>query len=175
MTVEKRTCECGCGGSVAYGRRFRKGHNLAVVPRPLSVEERFWAKVKKTDTCWLWTGSCTAGYGQFGIGGRKKMRVHRYAYELLVGPIPEGLVLDHLCRVRNCVNPDHLEPVTDRENRARGVFPFGKPRPPKTHCKRGHPLDDKNTYVHPNGSRKCRTCVRDRQNELARRRREEPR
>ena len=86
------------------------------------VEEHFWAYVDKTDTCWLWTGFVMAdGYGQFSVhrpphGSPKKLRAHRYAYTISIGPILEHLALDHLCRIRHCVNPAHLEPVTTREN-----------------------------------------------------------
>ena len=77
-------------------------------------EERFWAKVDKTDDCWLWTANRTnAGYGHFWLD-RRMVLAHRFAYELLIGPIPDGLTLDHLCRVRACVNPAHLEAVTNR-------------------------------------------------------------
>lgn len=89
------------------------------------LEARFWPKVNKTDSCWLWTGAKTgAGYGmirEVGHGG-KMLMAHRVAYELLVGPIPEGLFLDHLCRTPLCVNPAHLEPVTCRENMRRGLL-----------------------------------------------------
>jgi len=81
--------------------------------------ERFWSKVEKTVSCWLWTASTRRGYGQFVINN-KPTPAHRFAYEQLVGDIPRGLQLDHLCRVRNCVNPEHLEPVTSRENILRG-------------------------------------------------------
>jgi hypothetical protein len=84
----------------------------------VSTEQRFWAKVRKTDTCWLWTGTVgPGGYGRFHSG--KQVRVHRYAYRLLVGPIPRLRTLDHLCRVKLCVNPDHLEPVRRTENTRR--------------------------------------------------------
>lgn len=89
-------------------------------PKPKPVAERFWAKVHKTDSCWLWTASLTFGYGSFW-DGKGQVRAHRFAYELLVDPIPEGLQLDHLCRIRHCVNPDHLEAVTNAENVQRGV------------------------------------------------------
>ncbi len=80
------------------------------------VEERFWANVDKTTTCWLWTGRLNwRGYGEISVKN-KFVKAHRYAYEFLEAPIPEGLEIDHLCRVRNCVNPDHLEAVTHKEN-----------------------------------------------------------
>ncbi len=89
---------------------------------------RFWSKVDKTAGCWLWTAAKSQlGYGQFNAGlidGRKRYRpAHRIAWELLRGEIPSGLVLDHLCRVPSCVNPDHLEPVTQRANVLRGAHP----------------------------------------------------
>lgn len=83
--------------------------------------KRFWSKVDKTDTCWLWTGSGNpGGYGLFLSNG-KNQSAHRYSYKLHKGEIPAGLYLDHLCRVPACVNPDHLEPVTNRENGIRGL------------------------------------------------------
>jgi HNH endonuclease len=92
--------------------------------------ERFWAKINKggpipehrsdLGPCWLWTAATNYGYGVFRID-RRSIYAHRYAYELLVGPIPDGLQLDHLCRVPPCVNPTHLEPVTHRENILRGT------------------------------------------------------
>jgi HNH endonuclease len=78
------------------------------------VQERFWEKVEQGEGCWLWTGAIDRGYGQFVWNGRK--RAHRVAYELIIGPIPEGLELDHLCRNKSCVRPEHLEPVTKAEN-----------------------------------------------------------
>jgi len=80
-----------------------------------TFEEAFWSKVNKTETCWLWTGAKTAGYGSIRRDGRSQ-RAHRLAYEHLVGPIPPGAMLDHLCHVRACVNPDHLMPVTNAQN-----------------------------------------------------------
>lgn len=143
-------------------------------------EERFWAKVDREGPapdaaphlgpCWIWTGGLVGGgYGQFGVTGQWHKRAHRYAYELVVGPIPDGLVLDHLCRVRCCVNPAHLEPVTQRENLMRGL---GSWNAGKTHCKRGHEFTPENTYVAPHGKRTCRTCrnVRQRSRRSAARR-----
>jgi|ERR1035437_9980653 hypothetical protein len=120
-------------------------------------EKRFWSKVTKTDTCWLWTASGNGhGYGVFFFQGRP-IPAHRYAYELLIEPIAEGLQLDHLCRVRHCVNPSHLEPVNNRTNSLRGVGACAR-NATKTHCKHGHPFAGHNLIITSNGWRKCRTC-----------------
>jgi len=81
-----------------------------------TLEERFWAKVEKTDTCWNWTGSKVKGYGNFGVGQRKNAYSHRVSYELAYGPIPEGMNIDHQCHNKACVNPSHLNPVTIQQN-----------------------------------------------------------
>ena len=105
--------------------------------------------------CWLWTGSENfGGYGRFYLHN-KKFAAHRTSYELFKGPIPGGLQLDHLCRVRCCVNPDHLEIVTGAENMRRGFSPSGI-NAKKTHCHRGHPLSGDN-IVGTRG-RDCREC-----------------
>jgi HNH endonuclease len=115
---------------------------------PLSAAERFWTKVEKTETCWLWLASTDRdGYGRFG-----RTLAHRMAYELTVGPIPRELQIDHVCRVKRCVRPSHLEPVTSQENRRRFTVLI-------THCPRGHPYDEENTYRH-RGYRFCRACNR---------------
>lgn len=121
----------------------------------------FWAKVDKTGDCWLWTASTGSnGYGQVRKDNRPAP-AHRVAYELTIGPIPEGLDLDHLCRVPTCVNPKHLEPVTARTNILRGTGPTAK-NALKTHCLKGHPFDTANTYLR-NGrhgiQRECRKCA----------------
>lgn len=125
--------------------------------------ERFWPKVERTETCWLWQAKINnRGYGLFSYDGRMQA-AHRVAYELLVGPIPEGLDIDHLCAVRHCVNPAHLEPVTHRENLLRGSG-FAAVNAAKTHCPYGHEYTPENTYTspHPDGGRICRTCKRER-------------
>ena len=119
------------------------------------MTSRFWSKVACRGGCWEWTASLRRGYGRFSIGYRT-FPAHRVAYEMLVGPIPDGLTLDHLCRNKACVNPDHLEPVTGVENTQRG--PSGEFNLAKTHCPQGHPYDAENTYYQPNGGRRCRVC-----------------
>ena len=125
------------------------------------TDQRFWAQVKKTDTCWLWTSSLTTcGYGTFWTGSRRSA-AHRWAYERFIGPIPEGMELDHLCRVRHCVNPAHVEPVTHAENMRRSG-PFS-PKAALTHCKNGHEFTPENTYPREggrSGRRACRACNR---------------
>lgn len=137
-----------------------------------STARRFWAKVdvRSADECWLWTASTnTAGYGQFWLDTRQ-LGAHRVAYEALVGPIPDGLQIDHLCRVKNCLNPAHMEPVTQRVNLLRGdTVPAANAV--KAHCPQGHPYDAANTY-HWRRQRRCRECNRHRQREyMARKRR----
>lgn len=118
----------------------------------------FEVKVDKTLWgCWLWIGRVdNDGYGIFRLGGKSR-KAHRVAYETYKETIPSGLTLDHLCRVRNCVNPDHLEPVTNRENFLRGdnlMARFAL----ATHCKNGHEFTQDNIYTSPIG-RKCKTCT----------------
>lgn len=107
--------------------------------------------------CWLFTGRTTKGYGVISIKGRETY-VHRYVYEQMRGPIPEGLELDHLCRVPRCVNPQHLEAVTHKVNCLRGES-FAAKHARKTHCPKGHPYDEANTQTY-NGQRVCAECHR---------------
>lgn len=133
---------------------YRRATGLPVPrqPRaePIDVESRrvrrFWSRVRvDANGCWMWTASCyPSGYGSSGTG-----YAHRVAYEYVKGPIPHGLQIDHLCRVKACVNPDHLEAVTVKENVRRGLN--GVLRPERTHCRNGHPTSDP----------RCRTCIRD--------------
>lgn len=114
-------------------------------------------------SCWHWVGTHDKhGYAQISKGGRGSgnTRAARVAYELYVGPIPEGLVPDHLCRNRGCVNPKHLELVTGRENTLRGEGISAR-NAQKTHCKNGHAFDAANTYHPKKGGRACRACSRD--------------
>ena len=125
----------------------------------LTAEERFWAKVDKSGTCWIWTAARNAfGYGKFSMGHARWIFAHRFAYETFRGPIPATLVIDHLCRNPSCVNPAHLEPVTNRENQLRGVG-FAARHAAKTHCDHGHEFTPENTYTGYKG-RACRECHR---------------
>lgn len=125
-----------------------------------TLEERFWAKVQlptEPDGCLIWSASkCHLGYGRMSVAGRSA-KAHRVSYELLVGPIPEGLVIDHLCRNRACVNPNHLEAVTQKVSvhRGGGVAAI-KAR--KTRCHVGHPLAGDNLRIDSYG-RHCRACA----------------
>lgn len=125
----------------------------------VNVYEVFWSRVEKTETCWLWKGGVTsAGYGLTTVAPR--VLAHRFAYEHQVGPIPEGLQLDHLCRVRLCVRPDHLEPVDNRTNSLRGTSRSAINARAES-CPTGHPYDLINTYFNKKGQRFCRTCARE--------------
>lgn len=116
--------------------------------------------IDATGDCWIWTGAHSAnGYGRIWDGTRV-VAAHRLVYENLVGPIPDGLEMDHLCRVPACVNPDHLEPVTAKENNRRGA---GHPNGRKLRCIHGHLLSGENIRITPQGYRDCLTCQRRRQ------------
>lgn len=121
------------------------------------LSERFWNKVSPCPMsgCWLWTATLRGGYGRFFMGHLRS--AHRLSYEALVGAIPEELEIDHLCRVRCCVNPLHLEGVTRTVNVRRGVSPIAQNHT-KTICSNGHPFDDSNTYKWRK-RRFCRACV----------------
>ena len=129
-------------------------------------EERFWQKVDKGSSCWLWMGSMNLnGYGRFFIKvGVAPLLAHRFAYQLANGSIGDGLQIDHLCRIRSCVNPDHLEVVTPRVNTLRGDAPSAVIAR-SGHCRQGHIRTELNTYICPsNGARECRQCRRERWN-----------
>jgi len=139
------------------------------------AEPRFWAKVRKTEGCWYWTGTRNpGGYGLFWPT-RTTICAHRFAYELLVGPIPEGMTLDHechnqdsscpggtSCQHRACVRPSHLVPRSNGENQHRSSRTHAARNAAKTHCPQGHPYDELNTRHEP-GGRRCRACHRTRQ------------
>lgn len=129
-------------------------------PRNLTLAERVFRRIQRAPSgCWEWTGAREAlGYGRFWLNGRMAY-AHRVVYELLVEPIPDGLQIDHLCRNACCVNPSHLDVVTQRENLRRGVG-FSGLNARKTHCSRGHEFSPENTAVQRNGSRQCLACRR---------------
>lgn len=159
-----------------YGFLVRNGSPTRVLrPWGATIEQRFWAKVEKTEACWLWTGAKSHGYGNFylslGGGKYKQVQAHRWAYEAVTGPIPDGLVLDHLCRVKRCVNPRHLEPVPQRVNVLRGELPRALR---ENRCVNGHEYTPENTFVNSLSVRVCRVCMRaaqDRRNDRDRQRR----
>jgi len=131
-------------------------------------EVRFWRMVaypNGRNGCWVWTGSGQGGngYGGFRVSQEKVAYAHRFSYEMARGSVPLGLELDHLCRVRRCVNPDHLEPVTRLENIRRSPL-VGLIQRTRTQCPKGHLYSDENTYFNPRKgrgvNRVCRACSR---------------
>jgi hypothetical protein len=137
-------------------------------PDPRPPAERFWPRVNKNGPiwngtpCWEWIGGRNRlGYGVFNIRHGKQTLAYVFAYEQLVGPVPEGKELDHLCRNHPCVNPDHLEPVTHQVNIQRGLAgKIKNPQTSKTHCPKGHPYNKENTLF-SGGRRSCRICCRE--------------
>lgn len=133
---------------------------------PPSIEEivgnckPVWHDPHLEKPCLVWQGNTQKryGHGQIYYNGRTQM-VYKVAYELLVGPVPEGKELDHVCRNPPCLEPSHLEPVPHRENVLRGEG-LAAQNARKTHCKRGHEFTPENTYLFPKGGRRCRTCKR---------------
>jgi hypothetical protein len=162
-TVECPDCGKSCHGSRGLSmhrvRSQRYGGCIYPVRRDRATEiARVLGYVDpQQGGCWYWTGARDwKGYGVTHWFGQQLM-AHRVVYEFLVGPIPEGLHVDHLCSVPRCVNPDHLEPVTAQENNRRSMSRSAV-NARKTACHRGHDFTPENTYVNPRGQRQCRAC-----------------
>jgi hypothetical protein len=139
-----------------YKRWRRRGAVHDITP-----EETFFARVTEGSSgCWLWDRPMdTTGYGQFS-DNRKMWLAHRWSYEFLRAEIPDGLVLDHLCKTHLCVNPWHAEPVTQKVNVLRGDG-LTAAKAAQTSCIHGHPFDEANTYIDKRGHRSCQTCRRE--------------
>ncbi len=160
-TTGKRYCKT----CLNTARRLKRSKTHRGAPRSDDVADsrdrdlsKFHDSVDKTDTCWLWNrGLNNGGYGSFySTELRTSMPAHRYSYTIFKGTIPAGLQIDHLCRVRACVNPDHLEPKTVAENHK---APGSLCHAAKTHCPQGHEYNEENTQVR-GGKRYCKTCNR---------------
>ena len=161
----------------AYNRSYTLKKALEKIPEiilktfhlaPIKRLKRFGTKIKLTDTCWYWQGNChcTTGYGRFWFGKSEYYFSHRLSYQWSKGPIPHGLTIDHLCRNRSCVNPEHLEAVSSIENVMRGISPWAL-NAKKTQCPKGHPYDG----INKNGSRECSICRNAHKRERRRKRR----
>src|SRR4051794_12008240 len=125
---------------------------------PTAPELRFWPKVQKTESCWLWLAATAKAYGVFW-DGKRQVYAHRWSYEQAKGPIPPGLTIDHLCRTPLCIRPDHLEVVSLRTNILRGTAPAAEAARRET-CSQGHPYTPENLKIDPRGHRRCRICHR---------------
>lgn len=174
----KATCSFpGCGArryvaDLCAGHYCQRRKGVPLRPILRTLEQRFWAKVNKTDGCWLWTGATNhLGYGQISIGNRRLDMAHRVSLRMAGVVIPEGYDVDHLCRVRRCVRPDHLEPVTHAENMDRAPWTAIQFQSAKTRCPHGHAYTEANTYLRRNSagtlSRECRACRRERRSRAA--------
>lgn len=169
----------GRGSHRWHVERWQRPAIAALEPLWWGLPPRFWAKVAVgpapsyaplLGSCWMWTGAMAGPgaekYGYLRVDG-KTIKAATLAYEAMVGPVPDGLHLDHLCRVRGCIRPTHLEPVTVQENMLRGIGPSAV-NARKTHCPQGHPYDAENTGLY-RGSRYCKECNRTRVRETHRR------
>lgn len=142
-------------------------------PKGCTVETRFWRKIRFVGACWEWQGALAGGYGRISLGYGRMVPAHRWIYEQVFGPVPEGLVVRHKCDNPRCVRPVHLEVGTHADNnrdmweRGRAKMP---PPGPRSHCRRGHPMTPENVSL-SSGHRECITCRRARQRALWHRKR----
>lgn len=158
-----RRAQGRCGKHYQAARAH--GVLATIQPQGRTALERFYAYLDTHDPaqCWRWQGATDKdGYGVFSPSGKGTVRVHRWAYEQLVGPIPDGLVLDHLCEQRDCANPQHTRPTTNRNNVLRSATSPSAVNARKAECHQGHALAGDNLTVNANGARLCRICERER-------------
>jgi len=163
MRPHSTTCSFPDCGTPVKSRDLCNKHYLrwwktpAFKPKLHSLDRLAECVIISETGCWLWQGCRDSnGYGHLRTPireGGKYVKAHLAVYRHLVGPVPEGLELDHLCCNPPCVNPDHLEPVTHEENMRRGLWAT------KRHCPQGHPYDETNTYIASRGDRQCRICM----------------
>lgn len=164
-------CVCECGGTVDVQRsNLTTGHTTSCACMYRDVEfggltmpRRIAEKIERQETgCWIWTGEAARGYGRVGWSGRSSYGAHRAVYEIAKGKIPEGAQIDHVrlrgCTSTLCVNPEHLEAVSPKENVRRSAV--GDAQRARTHCPKGHAYDDANTYIDRRGHRGCKACIR---------------
>lgn len=170
----RRICLRACGLCVRCGEEAAEKDRVrcrGCLKGKKSSVERFKEKYKVNETtgCWEWQAGKNRkwGYGTFRVKGYRTKKAHRFSHEFFKGPIPAGLTIDHLCRNKGCVNPDHLEAVTNRENSLRSDNIAGR-NARKTHCPKGHPYDEKNTFKQFLGGRGCRACNKEYQRLWAR-------
>lgn len=180
-TSTMRICDVGGCGRPAKARgwctmhyaRWRRAGDPTSSKWDTDLRGRISAAVAIDENgCWIWQRylNPTSGYGLISVRSRR-LYAHRVSWEAFTGEkIPAGFQVDHLCRVRSCVNPEHLEPVTSRTNLLRGNTVTARAAA-ATHCPQGHPYDSENTYVAPNGNRQCRICRRERRREWSARKR----
>lgn len=157
-----------------HDKKYQKEILAILKVGPEIAMSKVLAKTVLAGDCWEWTGTLSGngGYGRIHVGD-KDLRVHRLTYVLTNGPIPDGLVIDHICRNKRCSNPDHLRAVDVRTNSIENSVSFSAINAAKTACKNGHALTEDNTYVQKKtGFRYCRTCARARSLAYERRRRE---